>query len=121
MYAKYCPCDYGPDCSTVKPPSGTYVCTVRAKKTCPKSRVLLSSFTARIHHARTRTTVEDHGCTGKGRLFILCVQRAVQEPFDRRAWAYAMLHVNLYGPHYSTLHDRFFLARTVHPISHSEE
>ena len=31
-------------------------------------------------------------------LLSLCVQRAVQEPFDRRALAYAMLYVNLYGP-----------------------
>ena len=30
--------------------------------------------------------------------FVLCARRAVQEPLDRRAWAYAMLYVNLYGP-----------------------
>ena len=44
--------------------------TLRVKITCPKSRVLLSRFAAsitRIHCARVRTTVEDHGCTGKGR------------------------------------------------------
>ena len=35
----------------------------------------------------------------------------MQEPFDRRAWAYAMLYVNLYGPQllYSARNsDRFF-------------
>ena len=47
-----------------------YTCTLRVKKTCLKSRVLLRRFVAsitRIHCTRTRTTVEDHGCTGKGR------------------------------------------------------
>ena len=45
-------------------------CTVRVKITCPNSRVLLRRFAAsitRIHYACTRTTVEDHGCTGKGK------------------------------------------------------
>ena len=44
--------------------------TLRVKITCPKSRVLLSSFAAsitRIYCARARTTVEDHGCTGQGK------------------------------------------------------
>ena len=50
-------------------------------------------------------------------LFVLCVQRAVQEPFDRRAWAYAMLYVNLYGPQLLYSVRKFgqvFLTRTVH-------
>ena len=45
-------------------------CTLRVKITCPKSRVLLSSFAAsftRIYCARARTTVEDHDCTGQGK------------------------------------------------------
>ena len=44
--------------------------TLRVKITCPKSTVLLSRFAAsitRIHCVRAQTTVEDHGCTGKGR------------------------------------------------------
>ena len=60
------------------PPIATHILTLmirgtlRVKKTCPKSRVLLSRFAAStcitsIHCARARTTVEDHGCTGKGR------------------------------------------------------
>ena len=47
-----------------------YTCTLRVKITCPKSRVLLSSFAAsitRIYCARAQTTVEDHGCTGQGK------------------------------------------------------
>ena len=43
--------------------------TLGVKKTCPKSRVLLRRFAASITHIhcmRARTTVEDHGCTGKG-------------------------------------------------------
>ena len=42
-------------------------CIVRAKKPC---RVLLRSFAASItciHCMHARTTVEDHGCTGKGK------------------------------------------------------
>ena len=41
----------------------------------------------------------------------------MQEPFDRRAWAYAMLYVNLYGPQllYSArIFEQVFLTRTVH-------
>ena len=41
-----------------------------SKKACPKSRVLLRRFAAsitRIHCTHTRTTVEDHGCTGQGK------------------------------------------------------
>ena len=41
----------------------------------------------------------------------------MQEPFDRRAWAYAMLYVNLYGPQllYSArIFGQVFLTRTVH-------
>ena len=40
----------------------------------------------------------------------------MQEPFDRRAWAYAMLYVNLYGPQllYSACKfGQVFLTRTV--------
>ena len=47
-----------------------YIRTLRVKITCPKSRVLLSSFAAsitRIYCARARTTVEDHGCAGQGK------------------------------------------------------
>ena len=38
-------------------------------------------------------------CTAHQTLAALLsfVQSAVQEPLDRRAWAYAMLYVNLYG------------------------
>ena len=90
---------------------------------------------------RTRTTVEGHGCTGKGKhatrittqrfsrpmpLLLLyrapsfgCSSlRAVQEPFDRRALAYAMLRICefiwtalLYS---SRKFGQVFLARTVH-------
>ena len=56
----------GPQCGVMA--RGPY--TLRVKITCPKSRVLLSSFAAsitRIYCARARTTVEDHGCTGQGK------------------------------------------------------
>ena len=42
----------------------------------------------------------------------------MQEPFDRRAWAYAMLYVNLYGPqllYSSRKFGQVILTRTVSP------
>ena len=47
----------------------------------------------------------------------LCTQRAVQEQFDRCAWAYTMLYVNLYEPQllYSSCMFRYvFLVHTVY-------
>ena len=118
---------------------------LRVKTTCPKSRVLLSSFAAsitRIYCAcelllkimavlakvsmlreRLPSILVDpclyHCCTTH-QAFVLCAQRAVQEPFDRRAWVYAMLYVNLHGPQllYSTRKFRqVFLTHTVTPSS----
>ena len=118
-------------------------CTLRVKITCPKSRVLLSSFAASSTHiycARVRTTVEDHGCTGQGKhatrtttqrfsrpmpLLLLyhapkfgCSSFFVQEPFDRRAWAYAMLYVNLYGPQLLYSSRKFGQVILTHTVSH---
>ena len=56
-------------------------------------------------------------CCTAHQAFILCVQRAVQEPFDRRAWVYTMLYVNLYGPQLLYSARKFgqvFLTPTVH-------
>ena len=50
-----------------------------------------------------------------------CVQRAVQEPLDRRGRAYAMLYVNLYGPqllYSSRKFGQVFLTRTVCHVVH---
>ena len=108
---------------------------------------LLSSFSEVLHVyiACTRTTVEDHGCTGKGRhatrtttsrlMPLLLLYHApsfgcssfsvyrglVQEPFDRRAWAYTMLYmyVNLCGPQLLYSARKFgqvYLTRAVHPV-----
>ena len=52
----------------------------------------------------------------------LCTEaRAVQEPLDRRAWAYAMLYVNLYGLQLLYSARKFgqvFLTRTVRMYSY---
>ena len=123
-----------------------YIHTLCVKITCPKSRVLLSRFAAsitRIHCARTRTTVEDHGCTGKGRhatrtstqrfsrpMPLLLLYRAPSfgcssffvhrglcknRLIDMRGRTQC-LHVNLYGPQllYSArIFGQVFLTRTV--------
>ena len=95
--------------------------TVRAKKTCPKSRVLLvsSKYTLRARKlllkimavlakvSKPREQLPSvlvdpclyyccttHQALAALRSFFVCVQRAVQEPFDRCAWAYAMLYVS---------------------------
>ena len=120
--------------------------TLRVKKTCPKSRVLLSRFAAsimRIHCACTRTTVEDHGCSGKGRHATRTTTQHFSRPIPLlllyRAPSFGCssfsvyrglcknrsidvhgrtqcLHVNLYGPqllYSSRKFGQVFLMRTV--------
>ena len=125
----------------------TYIRTLRVKITCPKGRVLLSMFAAsitRIHCARVRTTVEDHGCTGKGRhttrttthrfsipIALLLLYRAPSfgcssffvhrglcknRSIDVRGRTQC-LHVNLYGPqllYSSRKFGQVILTRTVY-------
>ena len=111
-----------------------------------KSRVLLSRFAAsitRFHCARARTTVEDHGCTGKGRHATRTTTQRFSRPMPLlllyRAPSFGCssffvhrglcknrsidvhgrmqcLHVNLYGPqllYSSRKFGQVFLTRTV--------
>ena len=124
--------------------------TVRVKITCPKSRVLLSRFAAsitRIHCARARTTVEDHGCTGKGKHATRTTTQRFSRPMPLlllyRAPSFSCssffvhrglcknrlidvlgrmqcLHVNLYGPqllYSSSKFGQVFLTRTVYCLA----
>ena len=64
-------------------------CTLCVKITCLKSRVLLSSFAAsitRIYCARSRTTVEDHGCTGQGKHATQTTTQRFRLQFNGFAW-----------------------------------
>ena len=70
------------------------------------------------HYSKTKPLLLLYRVPSFGLLFFLCVQRAVQEQFDRRAWAYAMLYVNLYGLQLLYSERNFghvFLTRTVPP------
>ena len=123
--------------------------TLCVKITCPKSRVLLSRFTASItciYRARARTTVEDHGSTGKGGHATRTTTRRFSRPMlllllyrapsfgcssffvhrglckncsiDVRGRTQC-LHVNLYGPqllYSSRKFGQVFLTRTVHRV-----